>query len=154
MTAIMSCVKTKFRLLGVDEEAVRGDCSSERDNRLISAPVFADMAEMSTDIVSTAPITHATPAATYANSVDRGWEDIFLILSDDIMDGCQDIVLQAVNFGVNRKERCIGVRANGGDVIKGGGRQHFFPSTRRPNTSGVADKHTSEDISPKAGSEL
>ena len=41
MIAIMSGVKTNFGLLGVDEEAGRGDCSSERDNRLISALVFA-----------------------------------------------------------------------------------------------------------------
>lgn len=51
------------------------------------------------------------------------------------MDGCQDIVLQLVNFENNLKERYTGVRADGVDVIMGGGRQHFFlhqddPSTR------------------------
>ena len=46
MIAIMSGVKTNFGLLGVDEEAGCGDCSSERDNRLISALVFAQVAGM------------------------------------------------------------------------------------------------------------
>jgi alkaline phosphatase len=46
MIAIMSGVKTNFGLLGVDEEAGCGDCSSERDNRLISALVFAEVAGM------------------------------------------------------------------------------------------------------------
>jgi alkaline phosphatase len=51
------------------------------------------------------------------------------------MDGCQVIVLQLVNFENNLKERYTGVRADGVDVIMGGGRQHFFlhqddPSTR------------------------
>ena len=68
------------------------------------------------------------------------------------MDGCQDIVLQLVNFENNPKERYTGVRADGVDVIMGGGRQHFFPSSRRSIHSSVPDKQTSENISTKLGS--
>ncbi len=146
MTAIMSGVKTNFGLLGVDEKAVRGDCSSERDNRLISALVFAEIAGMSTGIVSTARITHATPAATYANSVERGWEDISRIPSDEIMDGCQDIAFQLVNFEDNLKDRYTGISTDGVDVVMGGGRRHFFPLSTKSISSALPDKQTAKDM--------
>lgn len=144
MTAIMSGVKTNFGLLGVGEEAVRGDCSSEIDNRLISAMVLAEIAGMSTGIVSTARITHATPAATYANSVERGWEDISLIPSDQIIAGCQDIALQLLNLEDNLKNRYKGVHADGIDVVMGGGRRHFFPLSTKSLASGLPDTQTAE----------
>ena len=59
----------------MDETVARGDCSSASANRrAISILSLAEMAGMSTGIVSTARVTHATPASAYANSADRGWE--------------------------------------------------------------------------------
>ena len=63
MTAIMSGIKTDFGVVGVDEKVTRGDCESQSGNEVISALELAEIAGLSTGIVSTARITHATPAA-------------------------------------------------------------------------------------------
>jgi alkaline phosphatase len=50
----------------------------------------------STGVVSTARITHATPAATYAHAADRNWEadsNLDPILHKD----CTDIASQLIN---------------------------------------------------------
>ena len=57
-TAIMSGMKTDFGVLGVNEHVVRGDCNSPSGNEVISALAAAEIAGL-----STARITHATPAA-------------------------------------------------------------------------------------------
>ena len=67
MTAMMSGVKTDAGTIGVDEDIVRGDCTTVAGNELVSALELAEIAGLSTGVVSTARITHATPAATYAN---------------------------------------------------------------------------------------
>ncbi len=76
MTAMMSGIKTDVGVIGVDEDIERGDCSTVVGNELVTALELAEIAGKSTGIISTARITHATPAATYAKSADRNWEDI------------------------------------------------------------------------------
>ena len=76
MTAMMTGVKTDIGVIGVDEHAKRGDCASTFGHELVTALDLAEIAGKSTGVVSTARITHATPAATYARSADRNWEDI------------------------------------------------------------------------------
>ena len=76
MTAIISGVKTDVGVIGVDEDVILEDCSSMAGNQLITALELAELAGLSTGIVSTARITHATPAAAYAKSPSRDWEDI------------------------------------------------------------------------------
>ena len=78
MTAIMSGMKTDFGVLGVNEHVGRGDCNSQSGNEVISALALAEIAGLSTGLVSTARITHATPAAAYAYIVERRLEDISL----------------------------------------------------------------------------
>jgi len=82
---------------------------------------------MSTGVVSTARITHATPAATYAKSADRNWEDISDMPQDAIDAGCKDIAVQLVNFEANLEARYAGIDVDGIDVVMGGGRRHFLP---------------------------
>ena len=69
MTAIMSGMKTDFGVLGVNEHVGRGDCNSQSGNEVISALALAEIAGLSTGLVSTARITHATPAEAYAHIV-------------------------------------------------------------------------------------
>ena len=75
MTALISGVKTDAGTIGVDENVVRGDCSSVAGSQVFTALELAEIAGLATGIVSTARITHATPAATYAKSADRDWEN-------------------------------------------------------------------------------
>lgn len=127
MTAMMSGVKTDVGVIGVDEDIVRGDCATVAGNELITALELAEIAGKSTGVLSTARITHATPAATYAKSADRNWEDI----SDQPASAqgeCEDIASQLVNFESNLKARFPRAsKVNGIEVVMGGGRRHFLP---------------------------
>jgi alkaline phosphatase len=127
MTAIVSGVKTDKGVIGVDEDIERGDCSTVAGNELVSALELAEIAGKSTGIISTARITHATPAATYAKSADRNWEDISDMPDQAIAAGCKDIADQLVNFEANLEARYAGLDVDGIEVVMGGGRRHFLP---------------------------
>jgi len=126
MTAMMSGVKTDVGTIGVDEDIVRGDCSTVAGNEMIGALELAEIAGKATGVVSTARITHATPAATYAKSADRNWEDV----SDKPASAadCDDIALQLVEFEANLEARYPGLDVDGLEVAMGGGRRHFLPN--------------------------
>ncbi|MFK7831263.1 MAG: alkaline phosphatase [Congregibacter sp.] len=126
MTAMMSGVKTDVGVVGIDEDVERGDCSTVAGNELVTALELAEVAGMSTGVISTARITHATPAATYAKSPDRNWEDNSDMPEDAIALGCEDIASQLVNFEANLEER-FDVDVDGIEVAMGGGRRHFIP---------------------------
>lgn len=134
MTAIISGVKTDFGVIGVDENIVRGDCATQAGNELVTALELAEIAGLSTGIVTTARITHATPAATYAKSADRNWEDISDMPEEAVAKGCEDIASQLVNFDTNLEARYEGVDIDGIDVMMGGGRRHFLPADAPPNS--------------------
>ena len=127
MTAMMSGVKTDAGVLGVDADIQRGDCSSVAGNEMATALELAEIAGKSTGIVSTARITHATPAATYAKTAERNWEDISDMPSEAVTAGCEDIASQLVNFEANLEARNTGVDIDGIEVVFGGGRRHFLP---------------------------
>ena len=81
---------------------------------------------MSTGIVTTARLTHATPAVNYAHISNRDWEADSNILTDlgsnTLPAGCtrvKDIASQLVDFKIG----------NGLEVALGGGRPYFMPST-------------------------
>jgi alkaline phosphatase len=81
---------------------------------------LAEMAGMSTGTVSTARITHATPAATYSHSSDRDFEDDGkLAKAWKSPKGCKDIARQLIEFPFG----------DGIEVAMGGGRRHFQPNT-------------------------
>ena len=127
MTAMMSGVKTDVGVIGVAEAVSRGSCDSVSGNELVTALELAEIAGKSTGVISTARITHATPAATYAKSADRNWEDISDIPSEEAAKGCEDIASQLVNFEENLEARFSGVDVDGIEVVMGGGRRHFLP---------------------------
>ncbi len=128
MTAMMTGVKTDVGVIGVDENIVRGDCSTVAGNELVTALELAEIAGMSTGVVSTARITHATPAATYSSSADRNWEDISDMPAEAVAAGCVDIAAQLVGFETLLKSRYpTASKVNGIEVVMGGGRRHFLP---------------------------
>ena len=98
MTAMMSGVKTDVGVIGVSEAISRGDCSTVSGNELVTALELAEIAGKSTGIISTARITHATPAATYAKSADRNWEDVSDMPAAAVTAGCVDIAAQLISF--------------------------------------------------------
>ena len=138
MTAMMSGLKTDVGVIGVDEDIERGDCSTVVGNELVTALELAEIAGKSTGIISTARITHATPAATYAKSADRNWEDISDMPEDAITAGCSDIAEQLVNFEANLEANFEGLDVDGLEVVMGGGRRHFLPRDEAFNSPDAA----------------
>ncbi|MCU4676146.1 alkaline phosphatase [Catenovulum sp. 2E275] len=135
MTAMISGVKTDVGVIGVDEDIVRGDCSTVAGNELVTATELAEIRGLATGLVSTARITHATPAATYAKSADRNWEDVSDMSETAVTAGCEDIASQLVNFESNLEARFAGVDVDGIDVVMGGGRRHFLPKDEAYNSN-------------------
>ncbi len=135
MTAMASGVKTDAGVIGVDEDIERGNCATVAGNELVTATELAEMAGKSTGIVSTARITHATPAATYAKSADRNWEDVSDMPEAAVAAGCEDIASQLVNFEANLEARYAGLDVDGLEVVLGGGRRHFLPKDAAFNSA-------------------
>jgi alkaline phosphatase len=133
MTAMASGVKTDVGVIGINEAVERGNCASGKGHELVTSLELAEIAGKSTGIISTARITHATPAATYAKSAERNWEDI-----SDMPESaatCEDIASQLVNFEKNLEARFAGVDVNGIEVVMGGGRRHFLPKNAAFNSA-------------------
>ena len=139
MTAMMTGVKTDVGVIGVDERVEYGECSSMFGTELVTALELAELAGKATGVISTARITHATPAATYAKSVDRNWEDISDMPADAAAGGCTDIAVQLVEFEQNLAARFPGARVDGIDVVMGGGRRHFLPNDPAYNVEKPVD---------------
>jgi alkaline phosphatase len=135
MTAMISGVKTDAGVIGVAEAVSRGDCATASGNELVTALELAEIAGKSTGIISTARITHATPAATYAKSAERNWEDISDMPAEAIAAGCVDIASQLISFESDIESRFSGTDVDGIDVVLGGGRRHFLPKDAAYNTA-------------------
>ena len=138
MTAMMTGIKTDAGVIGVDEDVVRSQCLSQAGNELIGALELAEIAGMSTGIVSTARITHATPAAAYAKSVERGWENDAVMPADAKQQGCEDIASQLINFEQRLEARYPGLDVDGMEVAMGGGRRNFLPDNPEFNSNDTA----------------
>lgn len=114
MTAMMTGIKTDAGVLSLDEGANRGDCTSAQERDLVSILELAKQAGKATGIVTTARITHATPAASYAKSAERNWEDDSQLSPEAKANGCIDIAQQFITASSRI------------DVALGGGRKHFL----------------------------
>ena len=113
-TAMMTGVKTKAGVLGVDETLNRGDCAAVEAAAVPNASeIFSEMGK-AVGVVSTARLTHATPASAYSHAADRNFED-----DSKLPEGCAvpDIAAQLLDA----------MKAGRVDVAFGGGRRHFLP---------------------------
>ena len=119
MSAIMTGVKTKAGVVSVSDASLRSDCLSSKGNELITLVDLANAKGLSTGVVTTARITHATPASTYSSTPERNWEADSDLSTEAITNECQDIAYQLVM----RDE------ANALTVALGGGRHNFIPDT-------------------------
>ncbi|BDU38809.1 alkaline phosphatase [Vibrio nigripulchritudo] len=118
-TAMVSGVKTKAGIINVNDNVQRGFCNTQKGNEVKTAFQMAAEKGLSLGVVSTARLTHATPATTYAHSADRNWENDGKLTNIAKDTGCTDIAHQFVNFGYG----------DGFQVAFGGGRREFIPNT-------------------------
>lgn len=112
MTAMTTGVNTNSGIIGYPPTTERGDFNGDGDGMpLTNIAELAKARGYSVGIVTTARLTHATPAAVYAHVHDRNLEN--------------DIAAQ-LTPGAPGYNRRLG---RGIDVMFGGGRRFFLPTT-------------------------
>ena len=114
-SAILTGRKTRAGVVSIGPEARRRNCEEALANPLTTIAEIADARGLYVGLVTTARITHATPAALYAHSPDRDWESDRYIPEAAIAAGCRDIAYQLANATPGAL-----------DVVLGGGRREFF----------------------------
>ncbi|MFO1320517.1 MAG: alkaline phosphatase [Burkholderiales bacterium] len=116
MSAIMTGVKTNDGVISVNHLVDR----REKNRFKVKAAArrtlleWAESRGLSTGVVSSARVTHATPAACYAHITERDWEGDGDLPADATVP---DIAHQLIDFEYG----------NGLEVVLGGGRAKFLP---------------------------
>ncbi len=132
MTAMVTGYKAREGMLAVDHTTAR----FEPDATVIAAQSLGTILEQAaaagkaTGIVTTARLTHATPAANYAHTAVRDWESDREIRSYETANGLppgavtvKDIARQLIELPAPVKQSL--------KVAMGGGRTYFYPETER-----------------------
>ncbi|XP_036176691.1 intestinal-type alkaline phosphatase-like [Myotis myotis] len=127
-TAYLCGVKTNFLIIGVSAAARYNQCNTTHGNEVISVMNRAKKAGKSVGVVTSTRVQHASPAGTYAHTVNRNWYSDADMPAQALKDGCRDIATQLItNMDI--------------DVILGGGRKYMFPKgTPDPEYPGDASK--------------
>lgn len=122
MSAIITGVKTKDGMISVNSNVIPNDFRTVKGNEAKTLLEYAEDSGRSTGVVSTARLTHATPAACYSHTLQRSWESDTDILKADknaAAAGFPDIARQLIETKYG----------DGPEVAFGGGRSKFLPST-------------------------
>jgi alkaline phosphatase len=117
-TAMVTGVKSKAGVININDNVKRGFCSTAKGNKAKTVFQLAAEKGKSLGVISTARLTHATPAVTYAHSVDRNWENDTKLPNIAKENGCSDIANQFIEFDYGK----------GFQVAFGGGRREFLPA--------------------------
>ncbi|HEY8145482.1 MAG TPA: alkaline phosphatase [Kofleriaceae bacterium] len=129
MTSMMTGVNTNSGVIGFGPATEFGDFNGDGDGpRLTTLLEQAKQRGMKVGVVSTARITHAMPAACYAHIDDRDRES--------------DIALQALP-GDASYNVALGA---GIDLILGGGRQFFLPTSVIDEEGGAGSRTDGRDL--------
>jgi len=113
-TAILSGYKTNIGAINVKPNVSVTKMALASCTLKNSPPTLVERAKkagLSVGIISTARITHATPAAMYGHAVDRGWETDADVRDSAKKIGCKGLARQLINSDA--------------DIILGGGRSKF-----------------------------
>jgi len=128
-SAILGGVKLRNGVIGLGPDVLENDCAGSKGKDVPTIFDFAQSTGRATGVITTARITHATPAAAYAHTPQRDWE---ASVPDDAK-ACLDIGRQLV-------EGKVGAAL---DVILGGGRSYMMPTTMAdPEYPDVKGKRT------------
>ncbi len=133
MTAMATGYKAREGMLSVDHTTARGECNAAAIDakKLKSILQYSAERGKSTGIVSTARLTHATPAALYAHTAARDWESDADLPTTDVNTGapCRGAASGVKDIARQLIEASPAVRASL-KVAMGGGRSYFLPNTR------------------------
>ncbi|XP_021779825.2 alkaline phosphatase, germ cell type [Papio anubis] len=132
-TAYLCGVKGNFQTIGLSAAARFNQCNTTRGNEVVSVMNRAKKAgelgptagsgpghrplsplRKSVGVVTTTRVQHASPAGTYAHTVNRNWYSDTNVPASARREGCKDIATQLIsNMDI--------------DVILGGGQKYMFP---------------------------
>lgn len=123
-TAYLHGVKANYGTIGYNAKIERYDCNAFSDSASYTQSLtkWAQDQGMATGLVTTARITHATPAGIYSHIADRNWEaDTDVIKANCDPNKSFDIARQLIESEVGQKLK----------VIFGGGRREFRNGTHK-----------------------
>jgi alkaline phosphatase len=80
---------------------------------------MAETVGMSTGVITTLRLTHATPGAAFSHIANRDWEADADMPAEALAAGCKDIARQLVEMPYG----------DGLEVAMGGGRSKFLPAS-------------------------
>ncbi len=129
MTAMMTGANTNAGVIGLDDSTEFLDFNGDGDGRRLTTLLEqAKRGGMKVGVISTARITHATPAATFAHINDRNDEST--------------IARQALPGDSAYNDRL----GDGIDLLFGGGRQFFVPNTVVDEEGGSGSRTDGRDL--------
>jgi len=117
-TAMVAGIKTNDGAISVDEDIDRNEKDAAVTASHAVQTIFEQAAQryMATGIVTTARVTHATPAVNYAHIGNRDWEnDGNLPAGATVKDIAAQLIEAQKKYGI--------------EVVLGGGRSQFYPNT-------------------------
>ena len=130
--AMNTGVKQRFNLINLTGEAIHDDCSTVAGNELTTFAEIVEGMGKSVGIVSTARLTHATPAAVYSKTANRNWED-------SVPEGCtaqKDIAAQMIDAMTSGML----------DIALGGGSRYFTPKDAATPNGGTGRRADGADL--------
>ena len=131
MSAMATGYKTREGMLSVLHTATRGECNAAVLAPLAARTILEIAAEngKATGIVTTARLTHATPAALYAHTTGRDWEADSNVPLNDVNTGapCRGAAGGVKDIARQLLEVSPAVRRSL-KVAMGGGRTYFMPA--------------------------
>lgn len=135
-TAIICGVKTNFKVIGLSAAARFDQCNTTWGNEVVSVMHRAkkagrlgqglgmweglgwkvrtahltSSAGKSVGLVTTTSVQHASPAATYAHTVNRNWYSDAEMSASALQEGCKDISIQLIsNMDIDVSSKSEGV---------------------------------------------
>ena len=114
MSAIMTGLKTRAGLISIGPEQARATCKGSKAHQQKTLLEWAHEANYASGIVTTARLTHATPAATYAHSPERLWESDLMRYPNAYLHGCDSIAKQLIEKAFPAG---LDIAFGGGDIM-------------------------------------
>ncbi|PLW78556.1 alkaline phosphatase [Cohaesibacter celericrescens] len=130
--AMNTGVKQRFNTINLGGTGIHDDCSTVAGNELTTFGEIVAAEGKSVGIVTTARLTHATPAAVYSKTANRNWED-------SLPEGCsaqKDIASQLVD----------GLKSGFIDIALGGGSRYFVPKGSTTPNNGKGHRKDGLDL--------
>jgi len=115
--AMTTGVKTINDVMGLDHTTTLESCDDQKTKAVATLWEMAESIGMSTGVITTARLTHATPGAAYSHIASRDWESDAEMPPEAVAAGCADIARQLVEMRYG----------DGLEVAMGGGRSYFLP---------------------------